>query len=118
VRPINSRRPWRFPAALALATIVCCGAQDKPPTAALSPDERYLVDAYVRVRRAGALYPYQREAADSTLAHLAGVVDTVRVARVISGLNASPERWTLIFQTIEQELGAKSGAQPSESTRG
>jgi hypothetical protein len=105
-------------AAAVIATIVCCGTEDKAPTAALSPDERYLVDAYVRVRRAGALYPYQREVADSLLADLSGVVDTVRVARVITGLNASPERWTLIFQTIEEELGAKSGAQPSESTRG
>jgi hypothetical protein len=96
-----------------IATVICCGAEDKSSNTTLSPDERYLVDAYVRVRRAGAMYPFQREAGDSVLDHLAGVVDTVRVSRAIASLNATPERWTFIFQTIEQELGN----QPSESTR-
>jgi hypothetical protein len=117
VRPISSRRLWRVFAASLIATIICCGAEDKPPTAALSPDERYLVDAYVSVRRAGALYPYQHHVADSVLARLAATVDTVRVARTISSLNTTPERWSLIFRTIEEEL-SPSSAQPSESTRG
>lgn len=117
MRPIDSRRLWRFLAATLVATVICCGADKEPPTAALSPDERYLVDTYVRVRLAGALFPHQREVADSVLAHLAGVVDTVRVARTIASLNATPERWVFIFRTIEEELGASAGAQPSESTR-
>ena len=115
MRPICSRRPWRFLAAAFIATIICCSAEEKSPDAGLSPDERYLVDAYVRVRRAGAFYPYQREIADSMLAHLAGVVDTVRVARTISSLNATPERWAFIFKSIEEAL-APPAAQPSEST--
>jgi hypothetical protein len=101
-----------------IATIVCCGRGETPAPAALSPDERYLVDAYVRVRRAGAFHPYQREIADSLLTRLSGEVDTLRVARAISSLNATPERWTVIFEAIENELGAPGGAQPSESTRG
>jgi hypothetical protein len=103
-------------AALFIATAICCGPKEEPSKTALSPDERYLVESYVRVRRAGSLYPYQREVADSILARLAGDVDTVRVARAIAGLNATPERWTFIFETIEKELGAP-GAQRSESTR-
>jgi hypothetical protein len=103
-------------AAVLVATLICCGSEEKSPPAALSPDEQYLVDAYVRVRRAGALLPHQPEVGDSVLAHLAGEVDTVRVARTIAALNATPERWTFIFEKIEEGLGANVGVR-SESTR-
>ena len=102
-------------AAVLVATVICCGAEEKPSNTTLSSDERYLVDSYVRVRLAGAMLPNQPEAGDSVLAHLAGEVDTVRVARVITALNATPERWSFIFQKIEEAMGTATGAQ-SEST--
>jgi hypothetical protein len=102
-------------AAVLVATVICCGAEEKPSDTTLSPDEQYLVDAYVRVRRAGAMFQVQPQAGDSVLAHLAGEVDTVRVARTVAALNASPERWTFIFQKIEEALAPPSSA-PSEST--
>jgi hypothetical protein len=103
-------------AAAVLVLFACCNAKEKPVAAALSPDENYLVDAYVRVRRAGAMFPYQRVLADSLLDRLAGEVDTMRVARTAAALNTDPERWALIFQTIEERMGDPR-AQPSESTR-
>jgi hypothetical protein len=102
-------------AAVLIATVICCGAEKKASNTTLSPDERYLVDAYVRVRRAGALLPNQPQAGDSVLAHLAGDVDTVRVARAIASLNATPERWTFIIEKIEEALGVSPEAR-SEST--
>jgi hypothetical protein len=104
-------------AAVLVATVICCGSEEKPSNTALSPDERYLVDAYVRVRRAGALLPVQHEVADSLLIRLAGEVDTLRVARAIAALNATPERWTVILEKIEESLGNSSSAR-SESARG
>jgi hypothetical protein len=104
-------------AAVLVATIICCGGEDESSSTALSSDERYLVDAYVRVRRAGAILPNQPEAGDSVLSHLAGEVDTVRVARTIASLNATPERWTIIFEKIEEALGSTATAR-SESARG
>jgi hypothetical protein len=104
-------------AAVLVATVLCCGAEKKPSSTTLSPDERYLVDAYVRVRRAGALLPVQHEVADSLLSRLSGEVDTLRVARAIAALNATPERWTFIFQKIEETLGNSRSAR-SESTGG
>ncbi len=95
---------------------LACASREKPSDAPLTADENYLVDSYVRVRRAGAMYPYQRVLADSLLDRLAGEVDTVRVARTTAALNANPERWTLIFQTIEERMGS-AGTTPSESTR-
>jgi hypothetical protein len=102
--------------AAVLVFLAACHAKEKPLNPALSPDENYLVESYIRVRRAGALFPYQRVLADSLLDRLAGEVDTVRVARTTAALNANPERWTLIFQTIEDRMG-NPHAQPSESTR-
>jgi hypothetical protein len=102
-----------------VATVICCGSEKKPADTALSPDEKYLVDAYVRVRRAGALLPVQREVADSLLERLGGEVDTLRVARAIAALNATPERWPFIMQKIEASLGNNnSTSAPSESARG
>ncbi len=105
-------------AAVLVATVICCGSEKKPSNTALSPDEKYLVDAYVRVRRAGALLAVQREVADSLLNRLGGEVDTLRVARAVAALNATPERWPLIIQKIEESLGNNSTSAPSESARG
>jgi hypothetical protein len=104
-------------AAVLVATVICCGSERKPSNTALSPDERYLVDAYVRVRRAGVLLTVQHEVADSLLTRLAGDVDSLRVARTIASLNATPERWPLILQKIEDSLGNSSSAR-SESAGG
>jgi hypothetical protein len=103
-------------AAVLVATVICCGSQKKPANTALSPDERYLVDAYVRVRRAGALLPVQHQVGDSLLTRLAGEVDTVRVSRAVAALNATPERWTFILQKIQDSLDTNPGAARSEST--
>ena len=115
MRSISSRRPWRVFAAVLVATVICCGGEEKSSNPTLSSDEQYLVDAYVRVRRAGAMFQVQPQAGDSVLAYLAGDVDTVRVARTVASLNATPERWPLIFQKIEESLAPSSSA-PSEST--
>jgi hypothetical protein len=102
--------------AAVLVLFISCQASEKPDDRGLSPDEDYLVESYVRVRRAGAMFPHQRVLADSLLDRLAGEIDTVRVARTTAALNANPERWTVIFQTIEERMG-NPRAQPSESTR-
>ena len=115
-RPIVPRVKLRLlvvPAVLIL--FACCSAEEKPDVT-LSADESYLVDSYVRVRRAGMMFPYQRALADSILGRLAGEIDTVRVARTTAALNTDPERWSLIFQTIEARMTETSSA-PSESTR-
>jgi hypothetical protein len=104
-------------AVLALALCLSCNAQDQPSETPLTPDEDYLVESYVRVRRAEAMFPHQRALADSLLDRLAGEIDTVRVARAIAALNTRPERWTTVFEAIEQRLAAPANP-PSESTRG
>ena len=114
MRSISSRRPWRVFAAVLVATVICCGAEEKPSNTTLSSDEQYLVDSYVRVRLAGAMHQVQPVVGDSVLAHLSGDVDTVRVARTIASLNATPERWSFILKKIEEAIGVTTGAR-SES---
>jgi hypothetical protein len=115
-RIVSHARLWPFATALVLAVLLSCHTEDEPTDTALSPDETYLVESYVRVRRAGAMFPHQRVLADSLLDKLAGEVDTVRVARTIAALNTNPERWTVLFQAIEQRM-SESNTQRSESTR-
>ncbi|HXV14042.1 MAG TPA: hypothetical protein VEC56_07535, partial [Candidatus Krumholzibacteria bacterium] len=117
VRPIVPRVKLRpLVVAAVLVLFAACSAKEKPADPGLSPDEVYLVESYVRVRRAGAMFPHQRVLADSLLDRMAGEIDTVRVARTTAALNASPERWALVFQAIEARMGDPR-AQPSESTR-
>ncbi len=109
MRPIILRLCRRrvFVAAI-VATLLSCGTRQHPQPSPLSPDEQYLVDAYISVRRAGSYYPYQRTIADSLLTMLSGSVDTVRVARTIASLNATPERWSFVLQVIEDRLSGRS----------
>lgn len=100
--------------AVLLAALISCGRRENPEPLPLSSDERYLVDAYLRVRRAGALFPHQRAMADSILASLAGEVDTLRVARTVAALNADPERWGVVFHTIEDRLSTRDSTGTSE----
>lgn len=97
--------------------LVACGSREPAQPESLSPDESYLVDAYVRVRHASGFYPYQREIGDSLFTRLAGEIDTVRVARTVAALNATPERWNIVFERIEERLNPVT-ASPSETTRG
>jgi hypothetical protein len=73
--------------------------KEKPLDTALSPDEDYLVESYVRVRRAAALFSYQRVLADSLSTGRRR--RPVRVARTIAALNTNPELRTVIYTTIE-----------------
>ncbi len=107
----------RLLVALALAAaLIACGEKKPASDLGLTADETYLVDSYVRVRKTGAMFPYQRVLADSLLDRLAGDIDTVRIARTSATLNANPERWAIIFQTIEERMSPARTA-PSESTR-
>lgn len=115
MRPFIFRLPRRsIVAAAIVATLLSCGTKNRPQPAPLNADERYLVDAYIQVRRAGAHHAFRRALSDSLLDRLAGTVDTVRVARTIASLNATPERWELVMRTIEDRLSGRDSTEASE----
>jgi hypothetical protein len=91
-------------AALAFVTFSCTspdrGTRHPSPTA----DEKYLVDAYVRVTRARERVSVSYLESDSLFAALDSTVDTTRIANTIRLLNADPDRWVVVFETIAREL--------------
>lgn len=97
-----------------IAALLSCGQKESRQPSPLSTDELYLIDAYLSVRRAGAFHPHQREIAGQMLDSLAAEVDTLRVARTIAALNATPERWALVLKTIEDRLAGRDSTRASE----
>jgi hypothetical protein len=92
-------------AALALATGSCDGGEENGTgPVALSPDEVYLIDAYVDVKSAQGNYPHNPVVAESLFTVLDSTIDSVRIANTIQKVNKHPERWLAIFQEIEKQL--------------
>lgn len=104
--------------AVLIAALLSCGQKESRQPSPLSTDELYLIDAYLMVRRAGSFHPHQRAVADSLLDALAAEVDTMRVARTIAALNATPERWSLVLKTIEDRLSGRDSTETSEAPGG
>lgn len=92
-------------AALATVLMVSCDRGDEQRQAAdFSEDEQYLIDAYVKIKRASADYLNQREVAENALARLDSTIDETRIANTIQMLNKNPERWADVFREIETIL--------------
>ncbi len=72
----------------------------------LSPDETYLVDSYVKVREASDMHYVSDFKSDSLFAVLDSTLDTLRIANTIRALNRNPDRWTLVFRSIEEKTGS------------
>lgn len=91
-------------AVLTLCVASCASDVKEPEQHVFTSDELYLIDSYARVRRAGAHFSAQPGLADSLLAALAEVVDSARIARTVSDLSNTPERWVPLFEEIEKRL--------------
>jgi hypothetical protein len=101
----------RLVVAVSLAVLCSsyCTAPDSQTTiTALSPDEAYLVEAYVRVAEARDLYPISPLKSDSLFAALDSTIDSLRIANTIRDLNRDPDRWIVVFKSIERRLGTPS----------
>ena len=118
---IKKRRTRILFAALSAALIAAsapCSRKEgersaRPP---LSGDEKYLVEAYVNIQRARSFYPTHPEIAESLFAALDSTTDSTRVANTIRETNRTPERWALIFEAIDKELGKPGEPGRSEQT--
>ena len=105
-------------AALAFVSSYCTQKGKKTENVGLSPDESCLVDAYVRIAAARDLRAVTYEESESLFAVLGSTVDTSRISRAIQTLNADPERWIFIFQSIDQAMGSNVEVnRPSEQHR-
>ena len=108
-----------FCAAVSVALIVSCSrGDDRSEAADFTEDEKYLIDAYVKVKRASTDYLNQREVAENALARLDSTIDSTRIANTIQTLSANPERWADVFREIENTLREASQKKELEETGG
>jgi hypothetical protein len=110
---------WIFVFALLVTALIvsigACGDKgNQTEHVEITDDENYLINAYVEIKRAGALYPERRAIADSLFARLDSTIDTLRIANTIERLNQAPERWSVIFEEIEHRYRGETGDKDSK----
>jgi len=106
---------------LVIVTSYCTPNENQTEIMELSPDEDYLVDFYLAVREASDLFSVNALTSDSSFAAIDSTIDTLRIANTIRELNADPDRWVLVFRSIEEKRHRRANAddesQGSEQSR-
>ena len=101
---------------LVLMSSYCTRPENQTKIAELTADEAYLIHAYVEVAKARDLRSVSYFRAESLFTFLDSTIDTTRIANTIAELNRDPDRWLLIFSSIERDLKSSQG-QELEETR-
>jgi hypothetical protein len=91
--------------ALVLLSSYCTGPDKQQEIPSLNAEERYLVDAYLKVVEARDLHAVSYLKSDSLFTVLDSTIDTTRIANTIRKLNGEPDRWLVVFESIEKQLG-------------
>jgi hypothetical protein len=105
-----------FVVALVLLSSYCTSSDNQTKITGLSEDEAYLADAYIQIAQARDLNPVNYLKSESLFTMLDSTIDTTRIANTIRELNSDPDRWLLVFDSIERDLGSSQGRE-SEETR-
>ena len=74
------------------------------PAAELEPDERSLVDAYVRLALLQTLRAESPDSAAVLRRELAATLDTTAVRRAMASISRDPLRWELVYDAIAKRL--------------
>ena len=90
--------------AVVLLSSYCTAPDNQTKVSDLSPEERYLVDAYVRVAQARDLHAVSYLKSESLFTMLDSTIDTTSIANTIWTLNGTPDRWLAVFESIERDL--------------
>jgi len=85
-----------------LALTACRGGKASHPP--LRPQERTLVDLYVRITAAEAGRAILPESVGTVLDRIATTADTNAVRAALRGLEAEPERWEYVWDAIQKRL--------------
>ena len=104
-------------AVLVFASSYCTHKGKETENVNLSPDEAYLVDAYVRITGARDLHTVSYAKSESLFVELDSTVDTTRIFSTIRALNSNPERWLLVFRSIVRAAESNLEGVPSEQRR-
>jgi len=96
---------------LVLVSSYCTRPENQTTNQRLTPDETYLVDTFVKISQTRDLYELNPFKSDSLFAVLDSTVDTLRIARTMRHLEADPDRWALVFQSITDKTAGTSPGQ-------
>ena len=103
--------------ALAFVSSYCTQPESQTTNATLTDDEVYLVDAYDRIAKARDVRSLSYVKSESLFTMLDSTLDSTRIANTILNLNRDPDRWLLVFRSIERKLMTPSQGGQSEETR-
>jgi hypothetical protein len=103
--------------ALMLALSFLSGCQGRDPieqkkSRPLSPDERYLVELYMKITEIEEKLQDNPEALEEKRAELREELDLERIRRVLLELEKDPERWLAVYNRIF-ELQQRNEPKPS-----
>jgi len=94
-------------AALAIL-LPCCGETSRPVSESggpLSPDERYIVQLYVKINDLEKNLQDNPSDSVKIRAEFRAGVDSARVVRILGELEKKPERWFPVYSRINELLG-------------
>lgn len=100
---LSLRAPWL--AALALLVICSCQSPDpvtKEKGRTLTPDERYLVDYYMKILEFEKYLHDNPGSRDEKRSELEKGFDRERIRRTLAELEKRPERWLAIYNRINE----------------
>jgi hypothetical protein len=80
----------------------CRGGKSSHPP--LRPQERALVDLYVRITAAEGGRAVLPESVGTALDRIASTADTTAVRAALRGLEGEPERWEYVWDAIHERL--------------
>lgn len=86
----------------------CCGESSRPVSESgspLSPDERYIVQLYVKINDLEKNLQDNPSDSVKIRAEFRAGVDSARVVRILGELEKKPERWFSVYARINELLG-------------
>jgi hypothetical protein len=107
VRFPRAARLGRFPLTAAFALLLICSCQNPDPVAkekarTLTPDERYLVDYYMKIIEFEKHLHDNSVSRDEKRLELEEGLDRERIRRTLAELEKKPEGWLAIYNRINE----------------
>lgn len=85
---------------------------EEQKTRTLTPDERYLIEIYMKITEFEENLQDNPEGAEEKRKELLGGIDLERIERILDGLEQNPERWLAVYSRIH-ELENRRGSNSS-----
>ncbi|GEM_PF-2838022 len=98
---------------LVVALVLSCQSPstlDRERTRTLTPDERYIIDLYLKITEIEENLQDNPEARDEKYRELSDEFDEDKVRRIILELENDPERWLAVYKRINDLLKRRTGS--------